>query len=127
MKYILDVNALVAMHHANHPFHKRFHAWASGLAAWQFFSCAISDLGFIRISMAGYNYRLETARGTLEAVKRASVTGYIDALPPPKLARWVASHKHTTDAYLCQLAATNGMKLATFDTSIKDTAAFLIP
>jgi len=29
--------------------------------------------------------------------------------------------------YLCQLASAHGMKLATFDTGIKDSAVFQIP
>jgi len=125
MNYLLDVNALVAMHHTGHPDHKTMHAWLSGHAPTQRYSCAICDLGFIRISMAGYNYTPELAVKELATIRR-DVPGFIDTLPPPRLARWVLSHKHTTDAYLCQLAAANGMKLATFDTSIKDPAAFHI-
>ena len=126
MKYLLDVNALVALHHTNNPDHAAFHAWPGSRAPEHLFSCAISALGFIRISMAGYNYTLEMAERALARINR-DVSGHIDTLPPPRLARWVASHKHTTDAYLCQLAAANGMKLATFDAGIKDAAAFLIP
>ena len=124
MNYLLDVNALVAYHHAG-QLHTRIHAWLGRNASAHLSSCAISDLGFIRVSMSGYNYTLQMAETALEAVKRG-VTGYVDALPPPKLARWVLSHKQTTDAYLCQLARARGLQLATFDSGIKDSAAFLI-
>jgi len=124
MNYLLDVNALVAYHHAG-QLHARLHAWRGRNATAQLSSCAIGDLGFIRISMSGYNYTLQMAEDALEAVKR-DVSGYVDALPPPKLARWVLSHKQTTDAYLCQLARTHGLQLATLDSGIKDSAAFLI-
>jgi predicted nucleic acid-binding protein len=126
VKYLLDVNALVAMHHTNHPEHRIVHAWLAGHAPTQRFSCAICDLGFIRISMNVYNYTLDLAQNALSLIKR-DVAGYINTPPPPRLARWVMSHKHTTDSYLCQLAASNGMNLATLDTGIKDPAAFHIP
>jgi len=125
MKYLFDVNILVAWHHTQHHFHTRVHAWRGRNASAHLSSCAISDLGFIRVSMSGYNYTLQMAEVALEAVKR-DVTGYVNDLPPPKLARWVLSHKHTTDAYLCQLATAHGLQLATFDNRIKDSAAFLI-
>jgi predicted nucleic acid-binding protein len=125
MKYLLDVNALVAWHHAGR-LNTRLHAWRANHATAELASCAISDLGFIRISMIGYGYTLQTAEKALESIKR-DVDDYVEALPPPRLARWVASHKQTTDAYLCQLAAKHGMQLLTFDNGIKDAAAFLIP
>jgi len=126
VKYLLDVSALVAMFHTNHPHHARFHAWFARLSPGDAASCAISDLGFIRISMSGYGHDLTRAETALAAMKKRDVTGYIGALPAPSLARWVLSHRQTTDAYLCQLATANGMMLATFDSGIKDAAAWLI-
>ena len=126
MRYLLDVNAMVAMYHSEHTEHARFHAWHATQKKEFMASCAICDLGFIRISMIGYSYTLAMAENALKTVKRG-VTGYIDTMPPPNLASWVLSHKQTTDAYLCQLAAANGMKLATFDARINDPAVFLIP
>jgi len=126
MKYLLDVNALIAWHHDNPPEKKaRIHAWAAphkpALA-----TCAISELGFIRVSMIAYNYTLEMAQTALAKIKQ-DFPAYIADHPPPRLAKWASTHRHTTDAYLCQLAAKHGMKLATFDTAIKDPAAFHIP
>jgi len=126
MKYLLDVSALVAMFHTNHPHHARFHTWGAKQSAEDMASCVISDLGFIRISMSAYGWDMPKAEATLAAMKKRDVTGYIDTLPAPSLARWVLSHRQTTDAYLCQLAAANGMMLATFDSGIKDAAAWLI-
>ena len=117
---------MVAWHHGNPPDkHARLHAWRVRVGASQFATCAIVELGFLRISMRVYGYDRQTAENALDLVKR-DVTGYIDALPSPRLARWVLSHKQTTDAYLCQLARAHGMQLATFDHGIKDGAAFLI-
>lgn len=125
MSYLFDVSALMAWHHTNHPFHGRMHAWRHRNMAAQLSSCALGDLGFLRVSMSSYNYTLHTAQMALASVKR-DVTGYIDTLPPPRLARWVLSHKQTTDAYFCQLAVAHGMQIATFEGCIKDPAAFLI-
>jgi len=127
MKYLLDVNALIAWGHNVQTWqHASIHAWGATIPPQHMSTCAITELGFLRVSMAHYGLDLAAAEKTLALVKR-DVHGYIDTLPAPRLARWVLSHKHTTDAYLCQLAAANGMRLATFDTSIKDAAVFRIP
>ena len=127
MKYLLDVNAIVAWVHIDPPaLHARLHAWRAKLNPADISMCAICELGFLRITMARYGHDFATAEKELALIKR-DVPGYIDILPPPHLPRWVVSHKHTTDAYLCQLAAANGMKLATFDTKISDAAAYSIP
>jgi len=125
MKYLLDVNALLFLFHIA-PQTTRFHAWAKQHAAATFHSCAITELGFIRVSMIRYHYTREMAENALALIKR-DITGYIDTLPPPRLATWANKHSETTDSYLCQLAAANGMKLATFDHNIKDPAVCLIP
>ena len=39
---------------------------------------------------------------------------------------WVQGHRETTDGYLCAVAASHGLKLATFDTGINDRSAELI-
>jgi len=125
VKYLFDVNVMLAWYHAGH-FNQRLHAWRATRLSDTLYSCAITDLGFIRVSMSRYNHSLQMAASALAFVKR-DVTGYLDTLPPPNLARWVLSHGQTTDAYLCQLATAHGMKLATFDTAITDKAALIIP
>jgi predicted nucleic acid-binding protein len=54
MKYLPDVNALLAWGHATHPHHARLHAWKAGKKASDLATCAISDLGFIRITAQAY-------------------------------------------------------------------------
>jgi predicted nucleic acid-binding protein len=125
MKYLLDVNVLLILCHGG-PQDRRLHTWLNQQADATYHTCAITELGFLRITMAAYRHSRETATRALAYAQR-DVTGYIDTLPPPSLANWVLSHGQTTDAYLCQLAAANGMRLATLDTGIKDKAAFVIP
>jgi len=125
MNYLLDVNALLALSHAG-PHYTRMKAWELGQKEPRFHTCAITELGFLRLSMAVYKFDRKTAETALSYAKR-DIAGYIDSLPPPALAAWCATHAQTPDPYLCQLAAANGMKLATFDTKITDKAAAIIP
>jgi predicted nucleic acid-binding protein len=124
--YLLDVNALVAWHHPGSPHHARFHAWAGIIGRAQLRTCALSELGFIRVSMQVFGYTVQQATSEL-AVIRKQTGGYIEQAPPPRLPAWATTPGRTSDGYLVQLAASRGMKLATLDTGIKDAAAAIIP
>lgn len=117
MKFLLDVNALVAWHHPSAQGHASFHAWAVAQGFSQLVTCAQSELGFIRVSMQAYRFSLDQTQTALAEMKRA-VGGFVVAAPPPRLAAWSTTAARTSDAYLAQVAAANGMKLATFDTGI---------
>jgi predicted nucleic acid-binding protein len=123
--YLLDVNALVAWHHAGSPHHARFHAWAAGIGRENLRTCAITELGFIRVSMQVFGYTRQQAAGELSALKKG--TGFVAEAPSPKLPAWVTTAARTSDGYLVQLAAAAGVTLATFDAGIKDPAAESIP
>lgn len=125
MKYLLDVNALVAWWHHTHPKHKAFHAWEKKTQFGHLATCATVELGFLRVSMHVYQYSLANAQHALAAMKN-KIGGFIADCPPPKLAAWTDTAAKTTDAYLCQLAAAHKLQLATFDSGIKDSAALLI-
>ena len=56
MTYLLDVNALVAWHHAGSPHHARFHVWAAAIGRTNLRTCALTELGFIRVSMQVFGY-----------------------------------------------------------------------
>ena len=127
MKYLLDVNALIAWWHHTHPKHVIFHAWEkkAGAGFANLATCATAELGFLRISMQVYRYTLAEAQNALAQLKQKA-GGFIADCPPPKLAAWSTTASKTTDAYLCQLARAHGLQLATFDSGIKDAAAYLI-
>jgi len=124
-KYLLDVNVLLVLCHGG-PLDTRLQTWLAAQREAHYHTCAITELGFLRISMARYKHTRETAEKALAYAKR-DITGYIDTMPPPRLAKWVLSHAQTTDSYLCQLAAAHGMQLLTLDDGIKDKAAVIIP
>lgn len=117
MKFLLDVNALVAWHHPSAQGHASFHAWAKAQGLSHLATCAQSELGFIRVSMQAYRFSLEQAQTALAEMKRATGS-FVASAPSPKLAAWSATAAKTSDAYLAQVAASNGMKLATFDAGI---------
>ena len=117
MRYLLDVNALVAWHHPGSLHHQEFHLWAKKVGLKNLGTCALTELGFLRVSMQVFRYSREDALLGLEGM-RAALKMFIDKSPPPELADWVRRPRQTTDAYLSQIAAAAGWKLATFDAAI---------
>ncbi len=124
MKYLLDVNLLLAVIWVNHPQHAEAFAWLSGKSLAL---CPLSELGFLRISTnkKAINAPMDASRELLEkfAAER-KVERISDDLPPLK------SHPKTseqvTDLYLADLAAKHGCKLGTLDTGIKHSAVEIV-
>lgn len=116
MKYLLDVNALMAWSHPGSHGHAQFHAWAKAEGYGELATCAITELGFLRVTMQRFGCSLSDAEKLLEAMRQRA--GGFVACPPPKLPTWANTHGKTTDAYLIQIAAEAGLKLATFDAGI---------
>ena len=125
MKYLLDVNLLIAGIVQTHSHHAHARLW---LAGKQIVLCPIVELGFLRISThsrSSIGLTMGDAREVLE--KFASERGaerIFDDLPA------LASHPQTsdqvTDHYLADLAAKHGLTLATFYTQLKHPSADLI-
>ena len=127
MKYLLDVNTVLAALLPAHADRARFVAWAGRSRPTDFVTCALTELGFVRVAVAAYGYSVADARAMLRQHQRDGV-GYLATLPRPAdaLPDWVQGHSQTTDGYLCAVAASHGLKLATFDTGIDDPSAELI-
>jgi len=96
--------------------HSAFHAWRRSHAGAALLSCAITELGFLRVSMQAFRYDAAQAVAALAQLKRQ--LRYAAELPAPRLPPWAASAARTTDAYLLQVTTHHGAQLATFDTSI---------
>lgn len=130
MKYLLDVNALVALGFAQHEFHVRVAAW---LRAEQFpglVTCSITELGFVRVlaQAAAYGFTVEQARHLLLRLKAAGsprFTFLADDHDVSHLPAWAKSPKQTTDGHLIALASANEAILTTLDAKIP--GAYLIP
>jgi predicted nucleic acid-binding protein len=119
VKYLLDVNALLAWQHRRSPHHTAFHAWAAQTKLNSLRTCAHSELGFLRVSMQVFGYSLKEAQEALAAIKK-QVGGFIADAPSPRLPGWATTAARTSDAYLTQLASQNHLTIATFDTGIPD-------
>ena len=133
MKYLLDVNVLVAWGWSDHVAHERTAAWIAATKA-QYASklqtSAIPELGFIRVSVQRTGGRLSVreAAGTLAGMLSALGACHV-FLPDDRRAdnfpEWCQHASQTTDAHLLQLAEAHGSRLATLDRGIP--GAFLLP
>lgn len=132
MRYLLDVNALVALGLLDHIFHKRVAAWVLGLetSAAELLTSSITELGLIRVLAQApqYGFTVAQARTLLARLKRSEGIRFgfiaddhdVSFLPP-----WAKSAKQITDGHLAQLAIANEAVLATLDERIP--GAFMIP
>jgi predicted nucleic acid-binding protein len=130
MRYLLDVNALVALGIFHHGFHDRVNAWITSQEGAHWLTCSITELGFVRVSAqtSDYGFTVQQARTLLLSLKtnnKLALTLLPDGNDISSLPVWVKTPKQTTDGHLVQLASANGAVLATLDEGIP--GAFLIP
>jgi len=124
MSHLLDVNVLLAAAWRNHSQHAEAEAWLKGKTVTV---CPIAELGFLRVSTnsKAVNAAMADARSALEAFLSRTKAGRIpDDLPA--LESKPRRSEEVTDHYLADLAQKHGLKLATFDASIKHRAIELI-
>ena len=133
MKYLLDVNALVALGFLEHQFHNRVTNWINDLISKgvpEVASCSITELGFIRVLAQApqYEVSVEQARillTRLKIKKTLKFTFVVDDQEVSKLPAWVKTAKQITDGHLVQVAKAQGAVLATLDRKIP--TALVIP
>lgn len=113
MSWLLDVNLILASRWTTHPEHPAAKAWIDSVD--KFYTTAITELGFVRISLSGaYRATWDEVQETLK--KLHSRPGHqfladdVNGLAPPE-----TGSKDTTDAHLVTLAKRHGLKLATLD------------
>ena len=130
MRYLLDVNALVALGIFHHGFHDRVNAWITSQEGAHWLTCSITELGFVRVSAQtpDYGFTVQQARTLLLSLKtnsRLALKLLPDGNDISLLPAWVKTPRQTTDGHLVRLASANGAVLATLDKGIP--GAFLIP
>jgi predicted nucleic acid-binding protein len=133
MKYLLEVNTLVALGFLEHEFHTRVAQWVRGLAKLgtrELATCSITELGFVRVLAQAPQYGFTVSQAChllqrLKATQKVSFEFIHDDQDISHLPSWVKTAKQTTDGHLAQLAAVNGALLATLDARIPH--AFIIP
>ena len=133
MKYLLDVNVLVAWGWSDHVAHERTVRWLAGIRerkTSKLLTSAIPELGFVRVSVqrAGGRVTVQDAGRTLAGMLGTLGTCHVflpDDRPGRDLPEWCQAASRTTDAHLLRLAEAHGARLATLDTAIP--GAFVLP
>jgi predicted nucleic acid-binding protein len=133
VRYLLDVNALVALGLLEHEFHERVALWVRSLAdgtSYELLTCAITELGFVRVLSQAPHYGLTVAQSKALLVRlksqKAVPFGFIaDDHDIARLPTWVKSGRQTTDGHLAELAKAHDSVLSTLDERIP--SAFVIP
>ena len=124
MRYLLDVNALIALAHTGHEFHAKASHWFLPVAATAcgFHTCSITEIGFVRVSVVtGLQPDIITAKQALDALKSSSKIRFeliSDDVGVAQLPAFVKRPQSITDGHLFELARKNSMQLATFDQGI---------
>ena len=130
MKYLLDVNALVALGFSHHEFHDRVAAWLDAQKFPPLATCSITELGFVRVlaQVPAYGFTVLQARTLLLRLKKSKIVTFTflaDGHDISHLPSWVKTPKRTTDGHLLELASANAAVLATLDEKIP--GAYSIP
>jgi predicted nucleic acid-binding protein len=133
MIYLLDVSALLAFGLREHLFHERVARWVRTFEIQEevkFATCAITELGFLRILTQASSYSFTIAQGKLllsqlKLTKGLRFSFLADDQGVADLPLWVNSPKQITDGHLLELAKAHGAEMATLDKRI--SGAFVIP
>lgn len=131
MKWLLDVNTLVALAHQGHADHLRVIRWFASLmgSGARLATCAITEVGFVRVSIqAGFENNAPDASETLRGLKDSSRIPFDlipDSLGADRLPSYVLGARQVTNGHLLELAKESSMKLATLDKGLP--GAYLIP
>ena len=124
MRYLLDVNTLIALAHTGHALHGKTASWYSSVAstARGFHTCSITELGFVRVSVnTGLQPDIEAAKQALDVLKASSSIRFeliADDIGAAQLPGFVKKPQAITDGHLLELAKKNAMQLVTLDQKI---------
>jgi len=124
MKYLFDVNALIACIWQDHASHALADRWISDKSV---VTCALAELGFLRISThpKAIGAAMADARKLLEDFLTKHHAEFIST-DLRALDSKATKSEDVTDSYLADLAASKNLQLASLDTKIKHPAVALI-
>jgi toxin-antitoxin system PIN domain toxin len=123
LRYLADVNVLLAAAWEAHPQHRPALIWLVR-HAWAY--CALTEIGFLRISLQPvFQRQLALDAGVLSSVfsgmVEATQSEFWPDIEPFHRSDMLQPELETadvTDAYLCALARQHGGKVATFDQAL---------
>jgi len=120
VRFLLDVNVLMALLWENHEQHRIARGWLGRLA--EFSTCPVSQLGFARVSshpLLGYSMSPDQAFGVLRRFLADSRHRFVpdDLSCADRVVRTdlMSGANQITDHYLVALARQHRLSLATFD------------
>jgi toxin-antitoxin system PIN domain toxin len=120
-----DVNVLLAVAWPNHQHHAAAVAWFESATDSGWATCALTELGFVRISAnPSFTRQPASAASAIEVLSQLRKVGkhrYWNELPGADTLRGVAlaGHQQVTDAYLLKLAESKRGLLVTFDRALQ--------
>ena len=122
---LLDVNVLLALSLEHHIHHHLAHDRFAELESWS--TCPVTESGLLRLLMTeqvvGRKVTGSEALAQLDALRR--VQGWTFLVDSVSLAeshidtRVLMGRRQVTELHLVELAASHGVRLATFDASLK--------
>lgn len=124
MRYLLDINVLLALAHTGHTLHAKAIDWYASVAktAVGLHTCSITELGFVRISVVtGLQPDIDAAKHALDALKSSSRIRFeliADDIGVSQLPAFVKKPQSVTDGHLLELAKKNSLRLVTLDRGI---------
>lgn len=134
MKFLLDVNILIAWAWDDHPHNLRVRKWIGSILASpraMIYTSPITEIGFVRVSLQKSIPQMEIGVAAKELGNLIKALGTHHRFLSDDLSShrafptWCKNAKHTTDSHLLALAEKHKLQLATLDTGI--LGAFLIP
>lgn len=123
MKLLADINVLLALAWSQHTHHIRAYNWWKSLRPEDILAtCAITELGFVRISLQP-PFSASSIAEVKQALKQLHLSRPGHQFLPDNqsavdLPAWVNTAKQTTDGHLLALATAHGARLVTFDAGI---------
>jgi len=126
VKYLADVNVLIALLDEDHIHHKIVAKWFAASAEDEFGVCAFTEMGFLRVTTnpkAGL-HSIEEALDALASLNNHAghrlwpmAEGWAELVEPFR--ERVFGHQQITDAYLLGLAVKVGGVLVTLDKAVQ--------
>ncbi len=124
--HLLDVNVLVALSWPQHVHHQRAHSWFAARHSQQWATTPITEASFIRISSntAVIPAAVSVADAVQALVAMRALPGHLFVPDDSSMADPVidttrlVTPRQVTDLHLINLAARNGVVLATLDTAV---------
>lgn len=126
---LLDLNLLLALAWPNHQFHLRATEWFSAERRGPWSTCAITEVGFVRLSShpAFTAHAVTPGEAVLLLARMTEDAEHVYAGESPRfvdrvfdaIVPRIAGHRQVTDSHLVGLAVRHDLRLVTFDRRVR--------